>query len=130
MNSDVSAIATIGKWSSLSAAFFTAISAVAIYPWYFDFDSNGSVNYFCWLFVASSYLITTICNKYVVSLQKNILDSFYAELAVTFAMLYAVYECAIYYREWIDCAVNTCFISDAIHTNLILLSCSSLVQFN
>lgn len=99
MNSDISAIATIGKWSSLSAAFFTAVSAVAICPWYFDFDSNGSVNYICWLFAAPSYLVMTISYKYVVSLEKNILDSFWAELAVTFAMLYAVYECAIYYRE-------------------------------
>ena len=100
MNADLTTIATIGWWSSFSSGLFTSISAITICPLLYTFNSNASITYFSWLVVASSYFVSTICNKYVVKqTQKNITDAFYADLAVAYAAMYACYECAVYYLQ-------------------------------
>jgi len=101
---DISTIATFGKWSSLCCGSFTFVSAISIFPLFFDFDSNGNVNYLCWLFVSLSYLLVTISNAYVVKTttqQHGFItkEAFYSDVAAAFATIYACYECAIYYLQ-------------------------------
>lgn len=101
--SAVVSITRVGKWSSICGGTFTAISAVAFFPLLFDFDSNSGINYLCWLLVALSYLIMAVSNKHAVMTSGNGLivaaKLFYADLAVTFATIYACYECAVYYLQ-------------------------------
>lgn len=95
----LSTIATIGRWSSLCSGLFTLISAITICPLLYTFNHHSNITYFCWLIVASSYLLVTICHKYVVKFTKNLTEEFYAELSVVCALMYACYECAVYYLQ-------------------------------
>lgn len=99
MSKDISTIATVGKWSSLSGGIFTSISALAFFPIFFDFDSNGGINYFCWLLVALSYLLITLALKHIVKTYGTIVEAFYSDVAATLATIYACYECAVYYLQ-------------------------------
>lgn len=99
MSKNISAIASVGKWSSLYGGICTFISALAISPFLFDFDSNGGINYLCWFMVSLSYLLMTLSNTYIVKTHSNVTEAFYSDVASTFATMYACYECVVYYLQ-------------------------------
>lgn len=101
MNSDIAPIASFGKWSSISGGIFTSISAISFFPLYYDFSSNSGVNYFCWLIVAASYLLMTLSHGHIVKTTRanKLAEVFYADVASALAIVYCVYECAVYYIQ-------------------------------